>query len=255
MAAGIVVGAAVMTLATACVAATAGLCLIGVGAAAGGASALTSYMFTGDDGQGTLSWSGGLKAVGFGATVGAVTGPFAGAGFGMTQALKTSQVQLSHTRGRIGASSALRSSASGSAAGQTPRLAGVLKQTVQAVKPRIKGKITFGPSSTRGTATGAANAANGVRLNARLVGQEIAGGHAWLKHRAEFPGLASRSQFAQHIENVVLNGISKPISQGRTAYWLNGTVVIRNPGAVDGGTAFRPVEGINYYIKLGRANR
>ena len=40
------------------------------------------------------------------------------------------------------------------------------------------------------------------------------------------------------------------LSGGRTAYWNDGTVVIRNPGAADGGTAFRPTNGYDYFLGL-----
>lgn len=100
---------------------------------------------------------------------------------------------------------------------------------------------------------GADDALNGVRLRAQLTGEEIAGGHAFQKHvinQAEFPGITTRSQFAQHIEDVVSNGVMRPLSNGRSAYWQNGTVVIRNPNAVDGGTAFRPTSGYDYFLNL-----
>lgn len=103
-----------------------------------------------------------------------------------------------------------------------------------------------------GTA-GADDVLNGVRLRAQLTGQEISGGHAFGKHvvqGGEFPGITTRSQFAQHIEDVVSNGIMRPLERGRTAYWQNGTVVIRNPNAVDGGTAFRPKNGYDYFLGL-----
>ncbi|WP_305038496.1 MULTISPECIES: hemagglutinin repeat-containing protein [unclassified Enterobacter cloacae complex] len=99
---------------------------------------------------------------------------------------------------------------------------------------------------------------NGKNLNSELVGKEIAGGHAFEKHvlqQGEFTGLGirTRSQFAQHIENVVKNPTStKELSNGRSAYWdqSTGTVVIRNPKASDGGTAFRPVNGRAYFDNL-----
>ena len=42
------------------------------------------------------------------------------------------------------------------------------------------------------------------------------------------------------------------LSNGRVAYWDNasGTVVIRNPGAIDGGTAFKPTQGKIYFDNL-----
>lgn len=59
-------------------------------------------------------------------------------------------------------------------------------------------------------------------------------------------GITTREQIASHIESVVNSPTSfRELSGGRTAYWDNvsGTVVIKNPKAVDGGTAFRPVNG------------
>lgn len=66
-------------------------------------------------------------------------------------------------------------------------------------------------------------------------------------------GIRTRPQFAQHIENVIKNPTStKELSNGRSAYWdqSTGTVVIRNPKASDGGTAFRPVNGRAYFDNL-----
>jgi hypothetical protein len=40
------------------------------------------------------------------------------------------------------------------------------------------------------------------------------------------------------------------LSGGRTAYWRDGTVVIRNPKAADGGTAFQPTDGYDYFLGL-----
>ncbi|CFQ74471.1 Uncharacterised protein [Yersinia similis] len=102
------------------------------------------------------------------------------------------------------------------------------------------------------------SATSGKDLNAELVGREIADGHAFEKHvieQGEFTGLGirTRAQFAQHVENVVKNPTStKELSGGRSAYWdqSTGTVVIRNPKAPDGGTAFRPVNGRGYFDNL-----
>lgn len=102
-------------------------------------------------------------------------------------------------------------------------------------------------------ASGADDVLNGVRLRAQLTGEEISGGHAFQKHvldQAEFPGITTRQQFAGHIEDVVLNGEMRTLSGGRTSYWQDGTVVIRNPGHVDGGTAFRPTSGYDYFLNL-----
>jgi Pretoxin HINT domain len=105
------------------------------------------------------------------------------------------------------------------------------------------------------TNTGASNAANGVRLNEQLTADEISSGHAFDKHvlvQGEFPGITTRSQFAQRIESAIRNGEAKSLTGGRTAWWDpgSGTVVIRNPGAVDGGTAFVPTNGRAYFDGL-----
>jgi RHS repeat-associated protein len=104
----------------------------------------------------------------------------------------------------------------------------------------------------------ASSLANAARLRAQLAGQEIAAGHAFEKHvlnQGEFKGLGirTREQFAIHIENVINNPTaSRELSGGRSAYWQEstGTVVIRNPRASDGGTAFQPTNGRAYFDGL-----
>jgi hypothetical protein len=110
----------------------------------------------------------------------------------------------------------------------------------------------FGDAAETG-ADGAANVANGVRLRAQLAGREISGGHAFEKHVVEigeFPGIRTRAEFADVIERVVTNGELRPLSSGRSAYWRDGVVVIRNPRAADGGTAFVPKNGYDYFLGL-----
>jgi hypothetical protein len=101
--------------------------------------------------------------------------------------------------------------------------------------------------------SGAEDALVGVRFKAQLTGEEIAGGHAYQKHvieQQEFPAIANRRQFAAVIEDVVANGEMRPLSNSRSAYWKDGVVVIRNPVAADGGTAFRPTQGYIYFVNL-----
>lgn len=45
---------------------------------------------------------------------------------------------------------------------------------------------------------------------------------------------------------------TRSLSNGRTAYWNDSEqmVVIKNPGAADGGTAFRPTAGKAYFDNL-----
>jgi hypothetical protein len=91
------------------------------------------------------------------------------------------------------------------------------------------------------------------RAYAKRIGEEISNGHAFDKHvveRGEFPGVSTREQFANLIEDAVMNGESRVLNRGRTAYWSEGTVVIRNPSEPDGSTAFRPPDGYDYFLGL-----
>ena len=116
----------------------------------------------------------------------------------------------------------------------------------------------FDNSVARSTASGAESAANASRLRGQLAGQEIAGGHAFEKHvlqQGEFRGLGirSREQFANHIENVINNPTAtRQLSGSRAAFWGDdtSTVVIRNPHAADGGTAFQPALGRKYFDEI-----
>jgi hypothetical protein len=59
------------------------------------------------------------------------------------------------------------------------------------------------------------------RAYAKRIGDEISGGHAFDKHvveQGEFPGITTRKQFANLIEGAVMNGESRILSRGRTAY-------------------------------------
>jgi filamentous hemagglutinin len=91
---------------------------------------------------------------------------------------------------------------------------------------------------------------------ARSAAKDIAGGHSFQKHvieRAEFPNIHNRAQFQKHIEKIINNpSASRSLSKGRTAYWddASKTVIIRNPRAADGGTAFRPTAGRSYFDGL-----
>jgi filamentous hemagglutinin len=90
------------------------------------------------------------------------------------------------------------------------------------------------------------------------IAQKIGNGHAFEKHvlkgnEYKKLGIATREQFANHIENIINQPSSaRLLSGGRTAYWddATGTVVIVNPKATDGGTAFRPINGRTYFDNL-----
>jgi len=67
-------------------------------------------------------------------------------------------------------------------------------------------------------ARGADNVADGLRVRNQLAGQEIAGGHAFGKHAAEF-GFKSPAQMASQVESVMTNPPAvRNMSRGRTAY-------------------------------------
>lgn len=113
---------------------------------------------------------------------------------------------------------------------------------------------------------------SGVSLAATIIGTvvgsgklgreavKVAGGHAFVKHvleRGEFAGLGIRTtkQFGAFIDNIINTASGSDVrrlSRGRTAYWDNstGTVVILDPRSADGGTAFRPQGGREYFEGL-----
>ncbi len=62
--------------------------------------------------------------------------------------------------------------------------------------------------------------------------------------------MTTRKQFSSLIESTVMNSEGRVLSGGRTAYWSDSTVVIRHPGTPDGGTAFRPANGYDYFLGL-----
>jgi RHS repeat-associated protein len=83
---------------------------------------------------------------------------------------------------------------------------------------------------------------------------QISKGHAFVKHvveRGEFPAIRTRAQFADVIERTMSKAeYVRQLSNGRTGYWKDGVVVIRNPGTSDGGTAFVPKQGLDYFWRV-----
>jgi len=83
--------------------------------------------------------------------------------------------------------------------------------------------------------------------------EQIASGHAWAKHKAEFPECATVSEFAEHIDHVLTNPTAtKKLAKGRQAFWhsKSKTIVILDPTSNDKGTAFRPSGGKAYFDNL-----
>ena len=81
----------------------------------------------------------------------------------------------------------------------------------------------------------------------------IASGHVYgkrVKTGGEFPGVTSKQGFARVVDDVIPTGQQKKLPDGRTAYWKDGTIVIKDPSHPDGGTAFRPTDGKAYFDRL-----
>jgi filamentous hemagglutinin len=150
------------------------------------------------------------------------------------------------------AATAEQQAAAAAAAQQASRAeqqgAGAAQQASRAEQQGAAAATTEQQAAGNGPASSALNA---NRLQSQLTSQEIAGGHAFEKHvlgidnphGPEFTGLgiSNKAQFAEHIENVINNpSASGTLSNGRQYFYQasTNTIVIRNPGAVDGGTAF-----------------
>ncbi len=83
--------------------------------------------------------------------------------------------------------------------------------------------------------------------------QQIAKGHAWSKHKGEFPEFSTEAEFAQHIDGIMTKPSSlKNLSKGRKAFWddKSKTIVIKDPKSPDLGTAFKPKNGKTYFDNL-----
>lgn len=94
---------------------------------------------------------------------------------------------------------------------------------------------------------------NNPSLDFSPEAQAISRGHAFNEHMREFPEFSTQDDFARHIDNIInKHSNAKELGNGRTAYWddVSGTVVIIDPGDIDGGTAFRPTDGKNYFSSL-----
>ncbi|NUS72391.1 MAG: RHS repeat-associated core domain-containing protein [Corynebacteriales bacterium] len=136
-----------------------------------------------------------------------------------------------------------------SAGSKALRILAKAKSRIKVKLPASKPRVNISSPKTS-TARSSGNAADGPRLQAQLASEEIAGGHAFVKHvvaQGEFPGIRTRPEYATMIEGVILHGERRAAAGGRTAYWRNGVIVIRDPSSWDGGTAFVPDKGYRYF--------
>jgi hypothetical protein len=111
------------------------------------------------------------------------------------------------------------------------------------------GARALGIGARTGLRAESAVAAAGLR--AQLGAQEIARGHAWAKHGAEFRDLGVRTQrqFQRHVEGILRNpSETRSFKDGRTLFVdrKSETIVWRNQNAE--GTAFRP-RNFEEYLK------
>ncbi|MBF7070129.1 hypothetical protein [Aliarcobacter butzleri] len=96
------------------------------------------------------------------------------------------------------------------------------------------------------------NKADDVIKNLSQTSKQIANGHAWDKHvikRNEFPNIKTKEEFAELIESTIKNSThSGNLERGRSFSYDEKTniIVIKDPNHIDGGTIFKPTEGINY---------
>jgi len=92
------------------------------------------------------------------------------------------------------------------------------------------------------------------RDEARPLATGIANGHAWAEHRDDFPAVSDAAAFALFIESILTTpDAERALARGRTAYWRSesGTIVLLNPNAPDGGTCFKPGDGMRYFESIG----
>lgn len=93
------------------------------------------------------------------------------------------------------------------------------------------------------------------KKSSQKISEQIGEGHAYSKHvvkKQEFAdlGISNQRDFVDFIDNIMDKPDAvKKLERGRTAYWddKTGTVVIHDPNSLDGGTAFRPEKGKEYF--------
>jgi hypothetical protein len=82
--------------------------------------------------------------------------------------------------------------------------------------------------------------------------EQIANGHGWEDHQGEFRDW-SQSDYQQAVQDTIDDPSDyKSLQDGRKAYWNDklDMVVVVNPQDPDGGTAFRPKDGKDYFNRL-----
>ncbi|MBF4636290.1 hypothetical protein ITJ38_17905 [Agreia pratensis] len=80
--------------------------------------------------------------------------------------------------------------------------------------------------------------------------EKIANGHAFDDHAHEFSGENDPADLQVIVEDVMENGLKRSLPRGRTAYFKDGTLVIKDVTTTDGGTVYRPTGGIDTFFGL-----
>jgi len=105
-----------------------------------------------------------------------------------------------------------------------------------------------------------------LKIEGATTSSTLANGHGFAKHtfvqgfrqtesHTRFTNITTREQYAARIYDTIVNGThSKVLPGGRTAYYnlKTRTIVIVNPNARDGGTAYPAFDGIRTYNSLKR---
>jgi SPP1 gp7 family putative phage head morphogenesis protein len=84
----------------------------------------------------------------------------------------------------------------------------------------------------------------------RDIAEKIAKGHAWEKHKNEYPEIKTKEDLQKFVEEIMKKADDiKEGERDRTAYWHNdsGSIVIHDPNHVDQGTIFKPDTGKDYF--------
>ena len=84
----------------------------------------------------------------------------------------------------------------------------------------------------------------------RDIAEKIAKGHAWEKHKNEYPEIKTKEDLQKFVEEIMKKADDiKEGERDRTAYWHNdsGSIVIHDPNHVDQGTVFKPDTGKDYF--------
>jgi RHS repeat-associated protein len=96
------------------------------------------------------------------------------------------------------------------------------------------------------------NANDARRFHDPYTAGSIAEGHAWRDHRQHFPEAKNPRDLQRIVQRTMDKGEVKKLDEYRTAYYDRGTntLVVKDVNHTDGGTAFRPDRGADYFDSM-----